>query len=354
MSLGRSLLVLALLVFALPQRAAATAAVVQGLKIDGGFQELVISVPDLEEATQFYQHVAGWRVIQRGATPPELLAAWGLPDRVQAIEAVLQSPGSPTGFIRLIKFRGAPQQEVRPDGHPWESGGLMGFTVTTNDIQGKYTLFRQGGWHGYSAPVQVKRARGVTWDVLMQGFAGEVVDINQPADAGKNNRDLSSANLAFATVADIDSTLAFYADKLGFHVVAREDGLAADPGPNVLGMPQNLVNNLYRRTVFLHPQGDDALNPHMGSLAFSTYYGAQGTDYSSRAHAPNLGVIAVRFAVGDADGRLDAMKAKGVTPAYAPTDIGIQPYGVVSIFGVRDPNGILLEFFEPREKPAGG
>ena len=102
-----------------------------------------------------------------------------------------------------------------------------------------------------------------------------------------------------------------------------------------------------------YPQGDDAVNPHMGSIAFSAYYGAEGSDYSARAHAPNLGIIAVRFAVNDADARLQGLKAKGVVPVYDPTDIGIQPYGAVSIFGVRDLNGILLEFFEPRDKPGG-
>ena len=68
---------------------------------------------------------------------------------------------------------------------------------------------------------------------------------------------------------------------------------------------------------------------------------------------PDTMALVPYLAVNDADARLQGLKAKGVVPVYDPTDIGIQPYGAVSIFGVRDLNGILLEFFEPRDKPGG-
>jgi len=334
---------------------AASLSIIQGLKFDGGFQELVISVPDLEDAIEFYQRVAGWRVIQRGAAQPEMLDAWALPDSAKAIEAVLQNPNDPNGFIRLIKFRGVSQEEVRPSGHPWDTGGLAGFTVTTSDAQAKYMQFRQGGWHAYAQPVQIKRNDGVFTEVMLQGFGDEVINMLQPMDISRDKntgaKDLSAALTAFATVADLDTTLAFYTDKLGFKIFRRDDGPTNPPGRNPLGLPHNLANNVYQRSAVLHPQGDNPANPHMGALRFTTYYGAQGEDFSSRAHAPNLGIIAVRFAVSDADARLQAIKAKGITPVYEPTDVGMGPYGAVTVFGVRDPNGILLEFFEPREKP---
>ena len=219
-------------------------------------------------------------------------------------------------------------------------------------MEGKYLQFRQSGWHADAQPVQVKHANGVFDEVMMQGFADEVINLLQPLDMPKNDtKDLSAATSAFATVADLDTTLAFYTDKLGFKIVLRDDGPADVPGRNPLGLPQNLVNNVYQRSAVVHPQGDDPANLHVGALRFTTYYGAQGEDFSSRAHAPNLGIIAVRFAVTDADARFEALKAKGVAVAYAPTDVGMLPYGAVTVFGVRDPNGILLEFFEPKDKP---
>jgi catechol 2,3-dioxygenase-like lactoylglutathione lyase family enzyme len=333
---------------------AASPTLLQALKYDGGFQEIIISVPDIDEAATFYQHVGGWRVIQRGAVQPETLTAWGLPDSVKGIEAVLQDPGNQNGFIRLIKFRGAPQEEARPSGHAWDTGGLAGFNVTTTNAQLKYLQFRQGGWHGYSQPVQVKHGTDLFVEAQMQGYAGEVVKLMQPANARPKpgeDKGLSAAFAAFATVTDIDVTLNFYTEKLGFKVYRHEDGPAGDPGQNPLGLPHNLINNVYGRTAFVHPQGDDPNNKHTGALVFTTYYGASGDDFSSRAKAPNYGIIGLRFAVSDADARLEQLKAKGITPLYEPTDIGMLPYGAVTAFAIRDPNGILLEFFEPKEKP---
>ncbi len=330
--------------------AAANPTIIAGLKFGGGFQELVISVPDLEEAILFYQQAAGWRVLQRGATQPETLSSWGLPDTAKAIEAVLQSPNSRNGFIRLIKFRGVAQEETRPSGQPWETGGLTGFTATTADVQGKYLQFRQGGWHGFSQPAQVRHGGTSLTEVMMQGFGSEVIKISQPVKPTKD-KNLSAALSAFATVTDLDVTLAFYTEKLGFAVFLREDGLAGDMGRNALGLPHNIVNNVYRRTAFVHPKGNDPNDGHLGALAFTTYYGVRGDDFSSRARAPNLGVIGARFAVDDADALMEEYKARGLAPAYEVTDIGMGPYGAVKAFGVRDPNGILLEFFEPRDKP---
>jgi catechol 2,3-dioxygenase-like lactoylglutathione lyase family enzyme len=330
--------------------AAASPAIVAGLKFGGGFQELVISVPDLEEAITFYQQIAGWRVLQRGATQPETLSSWGLPDNAKAIEAVLQSPGSRNGFVRLIKFRGVPQEEARPSAQPWETGGLTGFTVTAANVQSEYLQFRRGGWHGFSQPAQVRHGGNTITEVMMQGFGSEVIKITQPLKPTKD-KNLSPALAAFAAVTDLDVTLAFYTEKLGFSIFQREDGLAGDVGRNALGLPHNIINNVYRRTAYVHPKGSDPNDAHLGALVFTTYYGVRGDDFSSRARAPNFGIIGVRFAVDDADALMDQYKARGVVPAYDVTDIGMSPYGAVKAFGVRDPNGILLEFFEPRDKP---
>src|SRR6478735_4327863 len=97
----RRLYVLAMLLLAsaLARPAQAAEAISKGLKLDGGLQELVISVPDLEIAAALYQRVAGWRVVHRGAVQPEMLAAWRLPESAKAIDVVLQNPGDPSGFI---------------------------------------------------------------------------------------------------------------------------------------------------------------------------------------------------------------------------------------------------------------
>lgn len=327
----------------------------KGIKLDSGFQELVVSVPDLEQAVAFYQRVGGWRVVYRGALQPEMLAAWKLPDTAKGTEAVLQNPGDASGFIRLIKFRGVAQEEVRPSAKAWDTGGFAHFDVYAHDAWQKYNQFRQAGWHAYALPVQHQMERLTSIATLMQGPADEVVGILQRLDpplAGMGNlKELSYAFEAVETVKDFDATAAFYTDKLGFKVFRKDQGLATGPGPNVYGLPTNLAGNVYRRLTWLHPKGDVAQNDHIGAIVLAAYYGVQGEDYAAHARPPNLGLIAARFPVSDADGRAADLHAKGVPLEYEPADIGMMPYGAVKMFAVRDPNGAWLEFFEPADKP---
>lgn len=345
----------ALILFASARADAAAEAISKSVKLDGGFQELVISVPDLEQAVAFYQRVAGWRIVYRGATQPEMLAAWKLPESAKANEAVLQNPGDPAGFIRLIKFRGIAQDEVRPSARAWDTGGLAGFSLRARDVWQKYFQFRQGGWHGFSQPVSVLEERFTDLRVLVQGSANEMVDLAQrldpPLGGFPNLKELSYAHNVFATAKDFDATLAFYTDKLGFKVFLRHEGLVGPPGPNLFGLPHNIVNNVYRRVAFVHPQGNVAQDDHAGSVSIMTFYGAQGDDFAPRGRPPNLGVIAARFPVSDAEAKAEELKAKGVALEYEPTEVGMLPYGPVSVFAVRDPNGAWLEFFEPGDKP---
>ena len=353
----RRLFVLAMLLVAsaLVRPAQAGEAISKSLKLDGGFQELVISVPDIEAATLLYQRVAGWRVVHRGAVQPEMLAAWHLPDTAKAIDVVLQNPGDTSGFIRLVKFRGIAQEEIRPSARIWDTGGFAGFDVYARDTWQKYTQLRQAGWHAYAQPVQHQVSGLTSIQTLMQGPANEVVGIIQRLDPPLANfpnlKEMSFAFNVFETVKDFDATVAFYTEKLGFKAFLRDQGLAAPVGRNIYGMPANLVNNIYRRTVRLHPRGDAAQDDHAGSIDITSYYGAGGDDFALVAKPPNLGLIAARFPVSDAFARAADLRAKGVPLEFEPTDVGMMPYGPAKVFAVRDPNGAWIEFFEPADKP---
>jgi catechol 2,3-dioxygenase-like lactoylglutathione lyase family enzyme len=351
----RRLFVLLVLASFLARSAQAAEAISKGLRLDGGFQELVVSVPDIEAATAFYQKVAGWRVVHRGAVQPEVLAAWRLPESAKAIDVVLQNPGDPIGFIRLVKFRGIAQEEVRPSARIWDTGGFAGFDVFARDTWQKYTQFRQAGWHAYAQPVQHQVGGLTSIQTLLQGPANEMIGIIQRLDpplAGfPNLKEMSYAFNVFETVKDFDATVAFYTEKLGLKIFMRDQGLAAPPGRNIYGLPANLVNNVYRRTVRLHPRGDVAQDDHAGSISITSYYGASGDDFSGSARPPNLGLIAARFPVSDAVAKAAELRAKGIPLEYAPEDVGMLPYGPAKVFAIRDPNGAWIEFFEPADKP---
>jgi len=74
--------------------------------------------------------------------------------------------------------------------------------------------------------------------------------------------------------------------------------------------------------------------------------GLQGRDYSNRCHAPNLGILAVRFPVDDVEAALATIEARGWTIDTAIRTLSMEPYGSVRIFGVTTPDGAIIQFYE--------
>lgn len=316
------------------------------LDLDGGWQEVVVGVPDAERAAAFYETVGGWTIRHDGAVDPNQLAIWALDTTTTAREIILGNRGEAKGFVRLLQFNGVAQEQVRPSGRAWEPGGHGGFNVRVHDIAAKYKEFQTWGWHGYSQPVPFDLDRFTVKEVMMQGFGGELIAmierVKPPLEGWPNLKELSRAFNAFAAVGDFEKTESFYKDVLGFSEYLSEEGPSAVPGPNLFGLPHNWVTNMPRKLVWLHPRGENE-----GSIAIQQFFKVEGTDYAARAVPPNLGMLMLRYPVSDADALAVKIQANGWTLEYAPIETMMPPYGRVKVFAVRDPNGGWLEFFEP-------
>ena len=335
-----ALLLLPVLLLAVPARA--DQATLAGLQRDGGFQEVVISVPDLDQATVFYQRVAGWRMIYRGNAAPELVTAWGLPEGTKVIEVILRNAGDPQGILRLVSFKGVQQEEVRPAAKPWETGAWASMIVRVKDAKAKYKQFRTHNWHGFSAPVEFKIDKFTGIEAIMMGFGGETVTLRE--QTGETVKDMNFPSRVTASVKDVDAVAAFYVEKLGFKVTNTLEGPLPGGGRNSFGLPQNMFGNIYRRQKVVIPAA--AGNDARGAIVLSTYYGLRGDDFAERDRVPNLGFLMVRFPVSDAAARAAEIAAKGVKIDYQREEVRMEPYGTVKVFGVRDPNGGMIEFFE--------
>lgn len=342
MRLGVALLVALFLSVPAHAHAHADTATLANLQRDGGFQEVVVSVPDLDQATVFYQRAAGWRMLYRGNAAPELVTAWGLPEGTKVIEAILRNAGDPQGILRLISFKGVQQEEVRPAAKPWETGGWASIVVRVKDAKAKYKQLRTYGWHGFSAPVEFKTDKASGAEAIMMGYGGETLTLRE--QSGEGAKDMNFPALVTASVKDVDAVAAFYVEKLGFKVVSTVEGPLVGGGRNSFGLPQNMFGNIYRREKVVVPAG--AANDARGAIALSSYYGLRGEDFAERDKAPNLGFLMIRFPVSDAAARAAEIAAKGVKIEYQRDDVRMEPYGTVKVFGVRDPNGGMIEFFQ--------
>ena len=325
---------------------AATAQSPGALDLDGGWQEAVISVPDAARAAAFYMNVGGWTVRHDSGADARQIAAWGLPDTATSREIVVGNKGDATGFVRLVQFVGVEQEQIRPSGRSWEPGGHGGINMRVLDINEKYRAFQTWGWHGYSRPVPFDLDRFTVKEVMMQGFGGELIAmierVKPPLEGWPTLKEMSRAFNAFAAVGDFDTTVTFYKDILGFTEYLREEGPSAVPGPNLFGLPHNWVNTMPRKLVWLHPRGENE-----GSIALQQFFEVEGTNFADRSLPPNLGMLSLRYPVSNAVARAADIRSKGWALEYGPSRTTMQPYGEVAVFGLRDPNGGWLEFFEP-------
>jgi hypothetical protein len=94
--------------------------------------------------------------------------------------------------------------------------------------------------------------------------------------------------------------------------------------------------------VILSPDGSNS-----GSVELIAFDGVKGADFSERAQAPNLGILALRFPVADLDAYRKRLAEHGVTPVNGPSILPIEPYGEVEIMTIRAPEGAWLEFYQP-------
>ncbi len=313
-----------------------------------GFREVVFSVSDLEGAAKFYQEVAGWNIVYLGSGDTALAKHWGLAENQIIRQALLTNPGDDRGFLRLVAFPGAAQQQIRSSAQTWDTGGIFDVNVRVLDIHEKFAELRKRGWQFYSDPIQFHFGPFVVWEVLAKGPDGVVFAmverVQPPLEGWPHLRELSQIFNSTQIVADFSTSLEFYRDKLGFQIYLEHEGPSKEAGPNVLALPHNLATEIPRKVVILSPDGGNS-----GSVELIGFDGITGADHSGLAEAPNLGILALRFPVADLAAYQKRLAENGVEPVNGPSTLTIEPYGEVEIMTIRAPEGAWLEFYQPPE-----
>ncbi|MEZ5459262.1 MAG: hypothetical protein R3E65_08120 [Steroidobacteraceae bacterium] len=114
---------------------------------------------------------------------------------------------------------------------------------------------------------------------------------------------------------------------------------------NNFGMPENFVGRM-PKNVIIAAGGDPSPGVFaQGQVELVEWVDFRGGDYAARAVPPNLGIVALRVPVPDAAARAREIVARGGQLWSEPARAAIAPYGEAVLFGVRTPDGALIEFF---------
>lgn len=310
-----------------------------------GFQEVVFSVSDLKWAKEFYQKATGWQIIYEGIANTQQTSYWQLPEATKIEEVVINNPNDNQGFLRLVKFNNVPQKQIRSSGRPWDSGGIFDINLRAKDLQASFIEFQEEGWNGFSDPIRYQFGKFDVSEVVMQGNDGIAIAMMQrhaPTLKGYPNlRKLSHVFNSTHISKDVDLAVDFFVNKLGFKIYMQTKGMDRKAGRNVLGIPQNVNDDIELPVYIVHPEGIN-----FGSVEFIQMKGLDGENFADLAVPPNLGILMLRFPVSNATAYAQQLMDKGVQLHLPITEMEIAPYGKVKIFVLRSPDGVWLEFME--------
>jgi catechol 2,3-dioxygenase-like lactoylglutathione lyase family enzyme len=311
------------------------------------WQEVVVSVTDLDRTARFFREIGGYEVKWRGSLDPAEVAAWSLPAGAGGEALLLGPSGQEAGLVRLVRFDDAGRREpMRPGARAWDTGCYFSIMIRMKDMQAIYDDAIALGWWTEtpitdlsfgSSELKVVVYRGPD-GVQVQGY--ERLSPPLPEAIPPFERMTGPFNM-MQMVRDRDAAYAFYTDVLGFATFYKGKPYLADtPEYMPLGIPVNLTTEIPYRAGIVYPVPGE-----FGRMETIEIMGLDGRDYADRCTAPNLGILAVRFPVADAERAAQQVTARGWPLARPPARFPLAPYGPVEAFQVKTPDGAIIEFY---------
>ncbi len=311
----------------------------------GGWTETVVIVDDINTHKNFLRKIGSWEVVHSSRLSKKMLRFLGLSDSIRAKQVLMRNRGSESGYIRFLQFSGVDQVHIRPDAQSWDTGGIFDINMRITDMDSKYKQIQNSGWYGTSTPSHFEFGKFEVKEWIARGRDGFTIAfierIKPKLEGWPNLVDFSRTFNSTQVVKNVSESRKFYEEILGFKQYMYHNDSSKSEGPNVLGLPHNVTDDIAREVVILHPDGKNE-----GSVELLQFHGAVGSDYSARATAPNLGIYTLRFPVDDIEALASHLIARNVEITARLDNILIKPYGKVRLLSVKSPDGTPLEFYQ--------
>lgn len=315
---------------------------------DRPWQEAVVSVRDIDVTARFFREIGGYEEKWRGPIDPAEALAWQLPDGASGESLLLGPAGQDTGLLRLVRFDQAGRQEpMRPGARAWDTGCYFSLMIRMKDMQAIYDDALAMGWWTETpitylefgaSKLNVMVFRGPD-GVQVQGY--ERLEPPLPEAIPEFERMTGPFNM-MQMVRDRDASYDFYTRLLGFETFYKgKPYLAPEPWFMPLGIPKNLTTSIPYRAGIVYPVPGE-----FGRMETIEIMGLEGHDYADRCHAPNFGILAVRFPVEDLDEARQTIEQRGGNIVIPARSFELPPYGSMRAFSVETPDGALIQFYQ--------
>ena len=111
------------------------------------WQEVVVSVSDLDRTARFFVEIGQYEAKWRGHLHSSLVAAWELPEGASGEALVVGPPGYETGLVRLVRFDNAGERvPMRPGSRTWDTGCYFSMMVRMKNMPEIYRRAIDLGW----------------------------------------------------------------------------------------------------------------------------------------------------------------------------------------------------------------
>ena len=316
--------------------------------IISGWHETLVSVADLQYWANFYCSFAHWEIKYSGSVGKDRLAYLNV--KSDGASEVLVGRGDACfGNVRLMQFDDAANAPIiRPNGRPCDVGGWFDLNTRVENITERLAELHNLGWNDVSDPIQYDFGSVTVKEWLAFGPDGVTLAlierIHPPLDAAAQPGVLGKHFNSAQFVADHAEARSFYEDTLGFTPIVdiKDEPMLPEPGPNVLGLPEELLHTQRWNVSLLKAPGSEG-----GSVEIISLPGLSGRNFATRTDPPNRGIISHLFPVTDIKALATHLHSSEVTIVNPPTLLTLPPNGNVQIMTVRGPGGARLDFFQP-------
>ena len=311
------------------------------------WREAVVSVSDIEQTARFFREIAGYQEKWRGPLSPSAAAAWGLGDGAGGEALLLGPENASDGLLRLVRFDNAGEKRpTRPGARAWDTGCYFSLMARAKDLHAIYDDAIAMGWWTETPITYLEFGASKLNVVIFRGPDGVQVQAYErlapplPAEIPPFERLTGLFNI-MQMVRNRDASYKFFTQILGFDTFYHGKPYTAPlPKPTPLGIPLNLTTSARYRAAIVYPVAGE-----FGRMEMIEMMDLTGNDYAERCRAPNLGILAVRYPVDDAQATAAILVERGARLQSEPAKLELAPWGKVSLFTVDTPDGAAIQFF---------